>query len=37
MIRHNRLLVTFHLVTDALLGITAFMIAFAIRFHTDFA
>jgi Undecaprenyl-phosphate glucose phosphotransferase len=37
MIRHNRLLVTFHLITDALLGITAFMIAFAIRFHTDFA
>jgi Undecaprenyl-phosphate glucose phosphotransferase len=34
MIRHNRLLVAFHLISDALLGICAFMIAYAIRFHT---
>jgi Undecaprenyl-phosphate glucose phosphotransferase len=33
MIRHNRLLVTFHLAADAVLGISAFMIAYAIRFH----
>ena len=33
MIRHNRLLVTFHLVADAVLGISAFMIAYAVRFH----
>ncbi len=34
MIRHNRLLVVFHLITDALLGISAFIIAYTIRFHT---
>jgi Undecaprenyl-phosphate glucose phosphotransferase len=34
MIRHNRLLVTFHLVADAVLGMSAFMIAYAVRFHT---
>src|SRR5262245_45701539 len=36
MIRHNRLLVTFHIISDALLAISAFMIAYAIRFHTPF-
>ncbi len=34
MIRHNRLLVTFHLIADALLGVSAFVIAYAIRFYT---
>ncbi len=34
MIRHNRLLVTFHVLTDVLLGLSAFIIAYAIRFHT---
>jgi Undecaprenyl-phosphate glucose phosphotransferase len=34
MIRHNRLLVAFHLISDAVLGISAFMIAYALRFHT---
>jgi Undecaprenyl-phosphate glucose phosphotransferase len=34
VIRHNRLLVAFHLVADAVLGISAFMIAYAIRFHS---
>ncbi len=33
MIRHNRLLVAFHLVSDAMLGMSAFMIAYAIRFY----
>src|SRR5262249_42055678 len=33
MIRHNRLLVVFHVATDALLGVSAFIIAYAIRFH----
>ncbi len=33
MIRHNRLLVAFHLMSDAVLGMSAFMIAYAIRFH----
>jgi Undecaprenyl-phosphate glucose phosphotransferase len=37
MIRHNRLLVVFHLMSDALLGICAFMIAYALRFHTSLA
>lgn len=36
MIRHNRLLVTFHVVSDALLGVTAFILAYAIRFQTGF-
>src|SRR6201987_6107492 len=31
--RHNRLLVTFHVLTDALLGVSAFMIAYTLRFH----
>ena len=34
MIRHNRLLVAFHVVSDALLGVSAFIIAYALRFHT---
>jgi len=34
MIRHNRLLVAFHVVADAALGICAFIVAYAIRFHT---
>src|SRR5436309_3366479 len=33
MIRHNRLLVTFHVVSDALFGLSAFIIAYALRFH----
>ena len=32
--RHNRLLVIFHVLSDALLGLTAFIIAYALRFHT---
>jgi Undecaprenyl-phosphate glucose phosphotransferase len=32
--RHNRLLVIFHILSDALLGLTAFVIAYALRFHT---
>src|SRR3954471_19777483 len=34
MIRHNRLLVAFHVVSDALLGVAAFIVAYALRFHT---
>ena len=34
MIRHNRLLVAFYIVVDALLGVAAFMMAYAIRFYT---
>src|SRR4029079_15261427 len=34
MIRHNRLLVTFHVVSDAMLGVAAFILAYAIRFQT---
>ena len=34
MIRHNRLLVVFHLASDVLLGISAFIIAYALRFYT---
>ena len=33
--RHNRLLVTFHILSDALLAVSAFIIAYALRFHTD--
>ena len=33
MIRHNRTLVAFHLMSDAVLGISAFMIAYTVRFH----
>jgi len=32
--RHNRLLVTFHVLSDALLAMTAFIIAYALRFHS---
>ena len=32
--RHNRLLVAFHVVSDALLGLSAFIVAYALRFHT---
>jgi len=35
--RHNRLLVAFHVVSDALLAMTAFVLAYALRFHTAFA
>jgi Undecaprenyl-phosphate glucose phosphotransferase len=34
MIRHNRLLVAFHVVSDALLGLSAFIVAYVLRFHT---
>ena len=34
MIRHNRLLVTFHVISDAFLGLAAFILAYAIRFPT---
>ena len=32
--RHNRLLVAFHVVTDALLGMVAFVLAYLLRFET---
>jgi Undecaprenyl-phosphate glucose phosphotransferase len=32
--RHNRLLVAFHVVSDALLGLSAFIVAYALRFHS---
>jgi Undecaprenyl-phosphate glucose phosphotransferase len=31
--RYNRLLVTFHVLSDAMLGVSAFIIAYALRFH----
>jgi len=31
--RHNRLLITFYVVSDALLGVTAFILAYTLRFH----
>ena len=34
MIRHNRLLVAFHVISDALLGLSAFIVAYALRFQT---
>jgi Undecaprenyl-phosphate glucose phosphotransferase len=34
MIRHNRLLVAFHVVTDILLGLSAFLLAYALRFYS---
>ena len=34
MIRHNRLLVTFHVFSDAFLGLTAFVLAYAVRFQS---
>jgi Undecaprenyl-phosphate glucose phosphotransferase len=35
--RHNRLLVTFYVVSDALLGTAAFLTAYVLRFHSGFA
>lgn len=32
--RHNRLLVAFHIVSDAVLGISAFIVSYLIRFYT---
>jgi len=32
--RHNRLLVAFHIVTDAVLGMVAFLVAYVIRFDS---
>jgi Undecaprenyl-phosphate glucose phosphotransferase len=32
--RHNRLLVAFHVLSDSLLGITAFIVTYVLRFHT---
>src|SRR5262245_13597440 len=32
--RHNRLLVTLYIISDALIGVSAFMITYALRFHT---
>jgi len=32
--RHNRLLVTLYLASDALIGVSAFVLAYALRFHT---
>jgi Undecaprenyl-phosphate glucose phosphotransferase len=34
VIRHNRLLVAFHVVSDAVLGVSAFIVAYVIRFQT---
>ena len=34
--RYNRLLVTFHVLSDSMLGVSAFIIAYALRFHTGF-
>ena len=34
MIRHNRLLVAFHVISDALLGVSAFIVAYVLRFQT---
>ena len=31
--RYNRLLVTFHVLSDSILGVSAFIIAYALRFH----
>src|SRR5882757_2725784 len=33
--RYNRLLIAFYVISDALLGLTAFIIAYTIRFHTS--
>ena len=32
--RHNRLLVAFHVITDAVLGMVAFLLAYALRFES---
>jgi Undecaprenyl-phosphate glucose phosphotransferase len=34
VIRHNRLLVAFYVISDSLLGVSAFIIAYAIRFYS---
>ena len=34
MIRHNRLLVAFHVISDSLLGMSAFVLAYVLRFQT---
>jgi Undecaprenyl-phosphate glucose phosphotransferase len=34
MIRHNRLLVAFHVISDAMLGVSAFIVAYVVRFQT---
>jgi Undecaprenyl-phosphate glucose phosphotransferase len=34
VIRHNRLLVTFHVISDAMLGVSAFIVAYVLRFQT---
>jgi len=31
--RYNRLLVTFHVLTDSMLGVSAFIVAYVLRFH----
>src|SRR5437899_1654164 len=33
--RHNRLLVAFYVLSDALLGVSAFIFAYGLRFHTE--
>ena len=35
--RHNRLLVTIYVLSDALLGVSAFIMAYVLRFHTPLA
>src|SRR3989440_2491492 len=35
--RHNRLLVTLYVLSDALIAVSTFIIAYALRFHTDLA
>src|SRR5262245_41125873 len=35
--RHNRLLVTLYVISDATIAASAFLIAYLLRFHTDFA
>jgi FlaA1/EpsC-like NDP-sugar epimerase len=35
--RHNRLLVTLYVLSDALIGVSALIIAYALRFHTGLA
>jgi len=34
--RHNRLLIAFHVISDALLGMMAFLVAYGLRFYTAF-
>src|SRR5262245_14372786 len=35
--RHNRLLVTLYVLSDALIGVSALIVAYALRFHTALA